>query len=207
MRHALVLTLGLALVFLLPSTAPAQPAPGDAGVFAVADGTQSWLYATVFIPFDAYAVAFAPPGGIKAYELGFDGIPATTFVLGATLIGNPPIIIDDPATTEFIIGIPECITGDAPLALVRLRLLATVAIPFDTVIALTGVSVSSFDGAPGYVDCEDVAHAFTPSPFNWCGSWNGASSWPLGGLLVNPGYSCPLADAPSSFGAVKARFD
>jgi hypothetical protein len=140
----------------LPGPQPTHsPAPGDVGVFFDAQGMTYQRPGTVsFVPFDVFVVAFAPPGGMEAYEFSLT-MPAGAIVsqgrvlpLGATDFGAG----DD----NWIVGTGGICQGLTPAAvLVTYRgMLFLAAVPNDLTLCLSGSQPSSFpSGAPGYLVC------------------------------------------------------
>ena len=102
-----------------------------------------------------------------------------------------------------------CRPASGQLELVRYSFMdVSGVVPPDTVIALRGYQPgdtmpSSFDGQPGFVDCNDVA-----VPGEMGGTPGGRTlsgvEFPPGSLILNP--TLPLPSASTSFGMIKAQY-
>jgi hypothetical protein len=199
MKKLVTAAAAIALV-VSAGSAHAQAEPGDLGLFADAEGTQTTVSPTPGLPFDVYAVAFDVPGGLKAYELGISGVSELgLFQLGFSLFGPAPLNIGDAQIQNFIVGTGGCVDQPGPQALVTLNLLATVAPADDSALCITGSDPSSFDGPPGYSDCNNVI-----SPFGV--ATNGGADYADGCLIINATGTPPVDNDTSSFGEIKARF-
>ncbi len=84
--------IGLILLgmILLNSVGAPAAVPGSAGMYADAAGAVSGVDVVPGVPFNVYVVAFDPPGGMLAYEVGIEGIPENVFVLMTTIFGPIP---------------------------------------------------------------------------------------------------------------------
>jgi hypothetical protein len=202
MKKLVTAAAAIALV-VSAGAAHAQPEPGDLGMFADAEGTQTTLSPTAGVSFDVYAVAFDVPGGLKAYELGISGVPeAGLFQLGFSLFGPAPLNIGDGQQRNFIVGTGACISDTGTAALVTLTLLATTPVADDSALCITGSTPSSFEdlGSPaGYSDCDNQIGPFGVAT-------NGGAAYPDGCLILNATSDAPVDNETSSFGEVKARF-
>lgn len=202
MKKLATAALAIALAFSA-STAMAQPEPGDCGIFGDAAGTATTLDVNPGVAFQVYAVANVD-ADFYAYELGFDGVPAGAFVLGSTLFGPAPLNVGDAATLNFIVGTGGCV-NPGTYALVTLNILATTPVAPDTAIILRGSVPSSFDGIPGYADCDESTIA-TFGIATSGGADESGASYPDGALILNATGTGPVSDDADSFGGLKARF-
>lgn len=131
------------------------PEPGDVGVFFDAEGMSYVRPGTVpFVPFDLFVVAFAPPGGMEAYEFALT-LPAGAIVSQGRLL--PPGATDFGAGDDnWIVGTGGICQGLADtVVLVTYRGLLFLAAPSnDATICLQAAQPSSFPNQlPGYLVC------------------------------------------------------
>jgi len=196
----LVLLVTLALLVSASSTAPAQSIqPGDVGVFADAAGSVTTADVTPGVPFNVYIVAGDLPD-FYAYEVGLDGIPVGAFVLSTTLYGPAPLNVGDPVTNNYIVGTGGCVPGAGPHVLVNLSIFAGAGADADTAILLRGTQPSSFEGLPGYAECDGT----TIGTFGV--ATDGGEQYPDGALILNATAEGPVSEDAESFGGLKARF-
>ncbi len=206
---------GLLILLICPAAASAQTmavsvdpdrTPGDAPLVQVFDTVVSvafdvvvWLdtaghdgQAAEFVVTD---LAELVPGVIK---------------LSTVTIGNP-IDLELPVPGEFALVYGECVAANSQLELARITYVDfTDVLGLDQVMTVRGFQPgdtrpSTFDGQPGFIDCDDTLVACEMG-----GTTGGISGsgvvFPPGGLILNPTpLVVPVGDG--SMGQMKAMFD
>jgi hypothetical protein len=196
MKKLVTVALAIALAFSA-GNAMAQDA-GDAGMFADPATLATTAVPATFAPQFVYVVAFGLQGDLLAFEAGVSGLTEIgATILGATFAGPAPLNIG--AGTNYIVGTGGCVTASGAVTLVAVNYLLFAPAPADTPVCLTGTTPSSFNGIPGYADCNDVIRTFGVAT-------SGGADYPDGCLIFNPTGIGPVDNETVSFGDVKARF-
>jgi hypothetical protein len=198
MKKLVTAAAAIALV-VSAGAAHAQAEPGDLGIFADAEGTQTTLDVNPFVDFSVYAVAFDLPD-FNAYELSVGGIGDLGLIVRDEFLFGPAPLNVGSGPQNYIVGTGACVEQAGPLALVEIVLLATDPVPSDSPICV-GVSdpFTLDDPLPAYNTCGNVVTAFGVAT-------NGGQDYPDGCLILNATGDAPVDNETSSFGEVKARF-
>jgi hypothetical protein len=206
MKKLMAFMLALTLV-TMSSMAFAQPEARDVGIFTDAAGTVSTaVYPAAFTPIDLYVIGFDLDGSVKGFEFSMNlpgafAISGPVFdpVTGAAPYFAGPGPINLGTATAPIIGTGGCVDGMGAFVLAHYIGIFFAAIPADATVCIGGTTPSSFNGAPGYLQCDG-----TLVPFGI--AQNGGGTHPNGCLILNSTDTGPVATETTSFGEVKARF-
>jgi hypothetical protein len=158
------------------------PEPGDLGIFASPDRLETYLVATPFVPFDVYVVAFDPPGGMEGFEFAVQTSATFVVIQRELLVGESSIIIGDPDTNGWIVGLGGACIAGPKLALVREQLLPVRTGFTDELVCLGPSTPSSLPGLPNFYQCGQGLVSF--------GAFPSSSIYPDACLIVNPTLPC-----------------
>ena len=196
--QALVLVL---LLLLGPARAAAfPPDPGSIGAFFTDSPIDTWrsrmITTQAFAPFDIYALSYAVPDGMEAYEFSMP-MPAGVVVGGGRQL--PEGATDfGPGDDNWIVGTGGICHGESGwFTLVRYANAFVLAAANDLPVCIAGATPTSFPGGePGYLVCASPGNlqTFGPAYFG-CAVINCTQTWC---------YPDPV-DA-RSFGALKASY-
>lgn len=198
-------------ILALVLTALSATAAG-AQTIAISGGPGPGLYTQqVDVPlasqFDV-AIWIDPAGlGSKGIEFGYTNLPTIRpGVIQTNLWTIVPILILPPCSDgDCVFGFGECIAAANPLELVRITYIdLNGATGADVVLTVGPAQLSSFDGSPGFVDCDDNLVPLEPggTPGGVTGS---GAVFPSGSVVLNPTPVVVSNEAPS-FGGLKARY-
>jgi hypothetical protein len=176
------IVLSCALIMIIGSIAHSA----SISVSGAPDGSSSQINVAAQQTFDVYFLADSIPGGMAAYEFGFDA-PADILWVQAQFPSGCDVC--GPAGGNMILGLGQCTVVDAPFSLLRLTGIYFAQPASPQSICLRAHEPSSFSPpAPGYADCGPGIHIF-----DYDGACLGISVGPVGTQVM-------------TFGAAKALY-
>ena len=193
------------LAFLLVATPASAQTIAISGVEG--SGLTQQLQTPIGTVFDV-AVWIDPAGlGSSAIEFGYTDLrEVAAGVVRTNLWTIVPIFIDPPCLDdECVFGFGQCIAPADPLQIVRFRYIDFGSIGPDVVLEVRGASPSAFDGAPGFVDCDDNLVPLTPGGTSGGITGSGAV-FANGAMVLNP-TPLVVSGESTSFARLKVRFD
>lgn len=203
----------IALVIVLMLAAPSAAEPLFAVVTGEPGAYSSFLQVGNGAQFDVVALLDSDGHQTQAVEFYLEDLIVNrrgVFKLNTDLIGIPPIDLGDRPVGEYVFSYGMCAEAGAEIELVRITYgIFQGDVPGNTTLSIRGLqegdsSPSSFDGAPGVIDCDGnlIAGAIGGRP--------GPCSMSLGqlpdGTLVFNTAPCQVDAEVASVTTLKTRY-